>query len=334
MSEYTIETMTEQDLPTVVELENEAFNVTFKQLMGAIPPGRQEGVRVANRFFRPDTVSIVLKDEERRIQGVEFVKMMGTRGVVGPGAIRPGYRGKRAGSAVAAAVVERGRQQGCPVIDSVTFPSSPLHFVWHWQFGAVSVPAVFMVRDLAKAPATGGSAQGLKVERFSELNEARRTEALGAARQVTERFFLGFHLTADIQHVHQRKLGETLLIHEGSRLLGLAICHYGPGSEAFLDEQLLIQHLYVSPGEPRGADAFNALLGRVEELATAMKLQSVAAMALSNRRVTVDAMMERNYNVTQIHQHWVTTGGLDLLPILTADASTYRADQFALSELR
>jgi hypothetical protein len=334
MSTFTIEMMKAEDLPTVVELENEAFATIFKKLLGAIPPGRPEGVRVANRFHRPDTVSIVLRDEQGVIQGVEYVKRMGRRGVVGPGAIRPNYQGRKAGTEVAAGVMTLAREQGSPLIDSVTFPTSPRHFNWHWQFGAVSVPALFVTRE-AKPP-LARVRTGLVVEHFSSLSEVAQVQALGEMKQITERFTPGFHVTADVHHVLHRKLGETLLVREGGRLLGFAVLHYGEGSEAFMDEQLLVQLLFVSPGEAHGEDAFHMLMGRAEELALELKLSMVGAMALSSRRATREALDERNYQVKEIHQHWVITGGdvSTILPELVQDTVVNRTEQFALAEWR
>ncbi len=333
MSKFTIELMKAEDVPAVVELENEAFTAIFKKMLGDVPPGRPEGTRVANRFHRPDTVSIVLRDEQGTIQGVEFIKRMGRRGVVGPGAVRPSYQGRKAADALGHDVLKHAWAEGCTFVDSVTFPTSTRHFTWHWPYGVPSMPALFLTR-VAMSPRTQAR-HGLEVQAFSSLSEAAQVRALEEMKQITERFTPGFHVTADVHHALRRKLGETLLVREGGRLLGFAVLHHGEGSEAFLDEQLLVQLLFVMPGEPRAEEAFQSLMDRVEELALELKLKMVGAMALSSRRATVETLMARRYRVREIHQHWVTSSGVPgIIPELVQDISAIRAHEFALSEMR
>jgi len=51
-------------------------------------------------------------------------------------------------------------------------------------------------------------------------------------RELTGSIFAGLDLTHEIRSVAQQQLGDTIFLHEGPRLVGFAVCHVGPGTEA------------------------------------------------------------------------------------------------------
>jgi hypothetical protein len=81
------------------------------------------------------------------------------------------------------------------------------------------------------APAQRDGAAG-SWARYSELAEADRRAVEAACREVTEALYEGLDLGAEIRTVTARGLGDTLLLWAGtSRLVGFAVCHWGPASE-------------------------------------------------------------------------------------------------------
>jgi hypothetical protein len=53
-----------------------------------------------------------------------------------------------------------------------------------------------------------------------------------ASRTLTDAVFDGLDVTREICAVADQALGDTVLLWEDSTLVGVAICHCGPGSEA------------------------------------------------------------------------------------------------------
>jgi hypothetical protein len=49
---------------------------------------------------------------------------------------------------------------------------------------------------------------------------------------VTETLYDGLDVSREIRSVATQGLGDTVLLYEGETLVGLAICHCGPGTEA------------------------------------------------------------------------------------------------------
>src|SRR5262249_46716598 len=68
--------------------------------------------------------------------------------------------------------------------------------------------------------------------RFSGLPESERQASLKSARGLTDGIQEGLDVGREIVAVAGQKLGETVLLWDDSKLVGLAVCHYGPGTEA------------------------------------------------------------------------------------------------------
>lgn len=58
------------------------------------------------------------------------------------------------------------------------------------------------------------------------------TPDLASCRDLTNSIFDGLTVEREIHAVRDQKLGDTVMVWEGSRLAGLAVCHCGPGTEA------------------------------------------------------------------------------------------------------
>ena len=72
--------------------------------------------------------------------------------------------------------------------------------------------------------------------RYSHLLEGDRRNVETACRELTDMLSDGLDLGAEIRTVAARRLGDTLLLWEGtSRLAGFAVCHWRQASEAGAD---------------------------------------------------------------------------------------------------
>jgi hypothetical protein len=66
---------------------------------------------------------------------------------------------------------------------------------------------------------------------YSELSQPDREAAIQSCRNLTNTIYEGLDLTREILAVAHQKLGETVLILEGSHVAAFAVCHTGKGSE-------------------------------------------------------------------------------------------------------
>src|SRR6516225_11684131 len=124
--------------------------------------------------------------------------------------------------------------------------------------------------------ARGGGKGGGRWSRYSELAEADRRPVEAACREVTEALYEGLDLGGEIRTVAARGLGDTLLLWAGtSRLVGFAVCHWGPASEAG-EGCCFVKFGAVRP-EPEACDRFAQLLDACGALAISAGMATVLA---------------------------------------------------------
>lgn len=71
--------------------------------------------------------------------------------------------------------------------------------------------------------------------RLSGIGEEDLAGVMTAVRELTGAVYPGLDLSREIQAVRAQRLGDTVLIHDGAGLQGVAICHAGAGTEAGRD---------------------------------------------------------------------------------------------------
>lgn len=344
MSEsYEIGLLTEQERPAFVALVNEAFDQALRHMFGKLPPGRREGDRLAQRFYRPGCRILVIRDAEGVVRAGLHLQDAGTRSLAGPLAVAQSYQlpWKRG---VAQALVERlcavARERGGGVIDSVTFPHSTKHFMAYYPYGEPVRQAPFFEKRARRRALT--AFDGLHVERFGAASPEARARLLEGAFAVTDSVWPGYDRRADVEHVAARGLGETLFATRGAQVVGFVVCHYGPGSEAFADDQMLLKCAYVAPRDPALAragerpdqEAFVALLEAAEELALAEGSRSLGAMVSSGCRDAVLALGELGFQPTQMHEQWIHCPDVRDEASIARAMEAFRPHVFALSEWR
>jgi hypothetical protein len=329
-----IDLLQEREVPEFVELVNSAFVTAFQRLAGREPPGRRVGDRVRGRFYRPDTQILVARDDSGALRGVLPLQRCGTRCVPGPLAIAPEWQEPwRRG--VAAALVDgllkRAVSWRCGVVDSVTFAQSTAHFALYWTYGAPIFQALLLARSLGASFA--GTDDGAVV-RFGALDRDAREAALSAIRGICGRYYDGYDVTADVLHVQHRGLGDTFVMRAEGQVLGFAICHFGPLSEAYSDEQVLIKYLYVDPQSPDPRGACERLLASVESQAARTGLTSAALVVSSARRATVELLLTRGYRTLVLESQWLMVPNAPGSDLIAHAASTFRSSQYALADWR
>lgn len=244
-----------------------AFADMHRALFGRTPPGRPEGLRVRSRFDRPDTLSVAIRDARDQLRGVCLVQVSGTYAVVGPLAVHPTH--DQAGQTfqqVTRFLLAQTSATPIEIADTVTFPHSPLHLKGHWQAFDPLFPAPFLVRRLGRSRAAGPNTRnaGFQVARYGLLPELERSRARAGLAAICEDSQPGYDLTAEVEHVARRSLGDTWVLHARGEPIAFAVCHFGSAGESFMDEQCLIKNLHVIGGHPYAELAFHQLLDAIE----------------------------------------------------------------------
>jgi hypothetical protein len=105
---------------------------------------------------------------------------------------------------------------------------------------------------------------------------------LSACRQVTDANFEGLDVQREIRAVLEQRLGDTVLVWEGSKLAAFAVCHCGPGSEAG-SGVCYIKFAAARPGTA-AVSHFRRLLDRVTAFAASRAQKITAGVNLARRQ--------------------------------------------------
>ena len=159
--------------------------------------------------------------------GSNFATNWGSVGFFGPLTVRADLQGRGIGKALIAATMDQFDAWQTRHTGLFTFAHSAKHVALYQKFGfdARFLTAI-MSRPVRRQQTVAGGV------RYSTLSGAQKDEARRAGREVTDSIYPGLDLSEEIGAVDAQDLGDTVLLHGADRLVALAICHYGPRSEA------------------------------------------------------------------------------------------------------
>jgi GNAT superfamily N-acetyltransferase len=119
--------------------------------------------------------------------------------------------------------------------------------------------------------------------------EPDQESVLRSCRGLTDTIYEGLDLRREICAVRDQKLGETVLLWEGSSLDGFALCQFGPGTEGGTGR------CYIKFAAARTAAAFEALLDACEVFAFGESLSVIAAGVNTARDGAYLRMLARGF---------------------------------------
>jgi GNAT superfamily N-acetyltransferase len=220
--------------------------------------------------------------------GSNFATSWGSVGFFGPLTIRPDLWDRGVGKRLMEPVMECFARWGTMHAGLFTFAHSQKHVGLYQRFGFWPR---FLTAIMSKpVEQTRQSAQWTK---FSEVQEGEREATLSACRQLTDEIYEGLDVRGEINAVATQKLGDTVLLWADARLVGLAVCHFGPGTEAG-SGTCYVKFGAARPGLTVGQD-FDRLLKACEEMASNSGLSRLTAGVNAARHEAYRVMLERNF---------------------------------------
>ncbi len=222
------------------------------------------------------------------VVGYNCVSRWGSVGFFGPLAVHPEWWNRGVAQKLIGATLELFAASGTSHLGLFTAPESIKHLHLYQKFD-------FWPRFLTPIMQKVGSAPGAEDtwSRFSRIAKEERTGCLRACRAVTDAVLDGLDVTAEIQSVEAQCLGDTVLLWDGSRLAGFAVCHCGADSEAG-SGTCYVKFGVVLPG-PRAAEYFARLLNACEALATAEQAGTIVAGVNMARHDAYRRMLAAGY---------------------------------------
>ena len=220
--------------------------------------------------------------------GSNFATRWGSVGFFGPLTVRPDLWARGVGKQLMEPVMGCFDTWKVEHAGLFTFAHSQKHVGLYQRFGFWPR---FLTAIMSKA------VQPTKREpqwsKYSEIPESERHACLRACAALTDALYAGLNLEREIRAAHSQRLGETVLLRDDGELVGFAVCHCGPDTEAG-NHKCLIKFGAVRRG-PTGGQLFDQLLDACEALAAARRLSRLEAGVNMSRHEAYRKLLERGF---------------------------------------
>ncbi|RJF89709.1 GNAT family N-acetyltransferase [Oleomonas cavernae] len=259
------------------------FRLAFGTFVGLPEPSSFMGdaALIAPRWHAdPQATLGAFRDGE--LVGSNFAANWGSFGFFGPLTIRPDLWDQGIARQLLERTMALFAAWGTRQLGLFTFPDSPKHHGFYGKFGfAVGALTPVMAKRVERADTAPWT------------TIAARPGSLAACRALAGAVYPGLDLTGEIAAVAAQKLGDTVLVHDGTELVAFAVCHAGAGTEAGSDT------VYVKFGaaKPGAADAFDRLLAACEAYAHGLGATALMAGTNAARSRALALMEARGFKV-------------------------------------
>ena len=267
---------TAERLSTLDDKVHSMINVAFgKFLKGfGIPVDENEpwpGVTYIEKSSIDQSMTLGVKDDSGEIIGVALASVWGDIAVFGPMAVHPDHQRKGIARQLMDSTLKDLKAEGIKKVGLFTFPGSEAHedlYIKTFGFEKKNLnPIRGKTAEKKELPSENS------VVLYSQLGTEERDEILQKAKTLTAKLDSNLSLSNEIKST-TGKWSETLFVlNEEKSICGLAICHYGEGSEAG-DKTLLIKFGMGDPDMP-GTD--NLLLTACENLTVEKGMTTINA---------------------------------------------------------
>lgn len=280
--------LTAADLPDAARINRAAF-AKFFGLPG--PEKFRVGADVIGPRWRLWPEAGLALEVDGALAAVGLMMRWGSVAVLGPLTVAPEYWSQGLARAVMPALIDAIDRGNFAFAALITHPQSPKHVRLYESFGfRMQRITPVMAKPVAAAPAANA-------REYSRVPATERPFVLEAVRALTEEVFPGLDVTAEIADVARHGLGQTLLLESDTdghgRLDGVALCHYGTGSEAS-EGQVLLKFGAVRGGDG-AAERLRQLLAACEAFAAARGARQVVASANTGRSEAYAILQQAGY---------------------------------------
>jgi len=166
-------------------------------------------------------------EADGKLVGSNFVTNWGSFGFFGPLTVEPRLWDQGVAQRLLEPTMELFEKWGCRHTGLFTFSHSPKHIALYQKS---DFWARFLTPIMSKPVAPSIDQHGYT--RFSELTTTQKEEALAACRETTGAIYEGLDVSREIRAVDSQRLGETILLLDGSKVSAFGVCHVGAKTEA------------------------------------------------------------------------------------------------------
>lgn len=256
-ADVTVRPMRDSDL----DAADRIFRLAFGTFVGLKDPlafaGDTDYVRTR---YRAEPEAALVAERAGEVVGSNLAVRRGSVAFFGPLSVRPDLWEGGIAQRLVAATLDVFARWDVRHAGLFTFAQSAKHVALYQKFGFW--PGSLMAVLGRRVDAGSGEAPA---ETLGTSPDAERTAAVAACRRITEALHPGLDASAEIDSALRLGLGDVVLVRDAGEVVGFAICHLGPGTEAG-SGVCFAKFAAVRPGA--GADgAFDRLLDGCARLA-------------------------------------------------------------------
>lgn len=291
------------------------MRLAFGTFLGMPEPTQFMGdaAYVRNRWLA-DPTSAFGAEIDGEIVGSNFATNWGSVGFFGPLTVRPDLWDRGIAKSLMEPIVDLFARWGTKHAGLFTFAESSKHVGLYQRFGFwPRFLTAIMAKPVVEPPSDHGAAL------YSEVPEAQREACLDACRELTNAVFGGLDVGLEIRAVASQQLSDTVLLWDGSKLAGFAVCHSGPGTEAGTGRYYL-KFAAVRPGTNANA-AFGRLLDACEKRAASRGVAELVAGVNTGRYEAYRSMLARGFRTQRqgVAMHRDNEAGYNLPGVYVID---------------
>ena len=243
---------------------------------------------VASRWRTDPAAAFGAYAPDGSLVGSTFTTNWGSFGFFGPLTVRPDLWDQGIAQKLLAANLALFERWGSRQVGLFTFPHSPKHLALYQKFGFwPQYLTSVMAKPVGPSACVGGWST------YSGLPTDTRETSLAQCRRLTNAVDSGLDLSCEVQAVAAQQLGDTVLVHDDTELVGFAICHVGKGSEAG-SGAAYVKFGAARPGVQAARD-FARLLQACEDYARTCGVAQLMAGVSTARHAACQVMLERGY---------------------------------------
>lgn len=295
--QIAVRALDERDLPAA----DQVMRLAFGTFIGLPDPLAFMGdADYVHTRWRADPRAAFAAFAGDELVGSNFATQWGSVGFFGPLTIHPKLWDQGAGKLLLEPVLDCFERWGTTHAGLYTFANSSKHVGLYRRFGFWPR---FLTAIMSKPLEASAQAAGHSL--FSALNEDGQEAALAASLEMLDAIYAGLDLRGEIRSVAAQQLGDTVLLWGDAGLVGLAVCHMGPGTEAG-SGNCYVKFGAVRPGVS-AAQHFDHLLQACEAMACRRGLSRLIAGVNTARHEAYRSMLGRGFRAVRqgvaMHRH-------------------------------
>jgi GNAT superfamily N-acetyltransferase len=230
-------TARQEEIPALNVVFSDAFTERYRRdgMVGVRVPYLNPSVW---RYAIEDAAAgaMVWRDSRGEIAAFNMVHRSGIEGWMGPLAVRTEYQGSGVGKEIVERGIEWLKREGAAVIGLETMPRTMDNIGFYSTLGFS--PGRLTITLTLDATTTDHAP-----ELLGRLGAREREEALSGTQALVQRMAPGYDFTREIELTDALALGDTVLLREGERIVGFALCHTAPLVEGRTREELRVLKL-------------------------------------------------------------------------------------------